>query len=104
RAADPIAISNAHGVVGQSFDREVLAELSGDEIGSFQLLLPVAIRFDLVDEDGTLFAAMSGEVTLTVSVEVQATYATAPVHRGLPDRCAHSATFPLDVARKSDVY
>src|SRR5262245_10151965 len=34
-AADPKAITDADGIVGQSFDREVLAELSVDERGPF---------------------------------------------------------------------
>jgi len=32
RAADLIAVSNAHGVIWQSLDREVLAELSVKEV------------------------------------------------------------------------
>src|SRR4029077_2325352 len=36
RAADLITIANAHGIIGQSFDCEVLAELSTDKVGSLQ--------------------------------------------------------------------
>src|SRR5215467_14197088 len=68
RAADLITVADAHGIIGQSFDREVLAELSVDEIGPLQLLLPKVIRFDLVDEDGALLTPVPGQVTLTVSV------------------------------------
>src|SRR5262249_15777422 len=50
-AADLVTVADAHGIVWQPFDREVLAELPVDEVGPLQLLLPVAIRFDLVDED-----------------------------------------------------
>src|SRR5947207_11290879 len=100
RAADPIAVADAHGVVGQSFDREVLAELSVDEVGPLQLILPIAIRFDLVDEDGALFAPVPGEITLTISVEIQPADATAAAYLSLPDRAMHSATLPLDVARE----
>jgi hypothetical protein len=32
-AADLITVADANGIVGQSFDREVLAELSVDEVG-----------------------------------------------------------------------
>src|SRR5262245_42530594 len=42
-AADLIAGTDANSVVGQSFDREILAELSVDEVGPLQLLLPIAI-------------------------------------------------------------
>jgi hypothetical protein len=39
-----------------------------NEAVPLQVLLPIAIRFDLVDEDGALLTAMSGEVALTVSL------------------------------------
>jgi len=68
RVADPITVTDAHRIVGQSFDGEVLAELSVDEVGALQLLLPMAIRFNLVDEDRPLFASMSAQVALTVSL------------------------------------
>src|SRR5215467_122420 len=68
RGADLITVADAHSIVRQSFDCEVLAELSINEVGSLELLLPIAIRFDLIDEDGTLLASMSSQVPLTVSV------------------------------------
>jgi hypothetical protein len=68
RGADLITVADAHSIVRQSFDCEVLAELSINEVGSLELLLPIAIRFDLIDEDGTLLASVTGQVTLTVSV------------------------------------
>jgi hypothetical protein len=61
-AADLIAVADANGIVGQSFDREVLAELSVDEVGPLQPLLPVAIRFDLVDKGGSLLTPVAGQV------------------------------------------
>src|SRR5262249_44791957 len=102
--ADLIAIADANGIVRQSFDREILAELSVDEVGPLQLLVPMAIRFDLVDENGALFAPVAGQVALTVSVEIQSIHATATAHRILPDAGVHGATLPLDVARKSNVH
>src|SRR5258705_3987508 len=104
RAADLITVADAHGIVGQSFDREVLAELSVDEVGPLQLLLPIAIRFDLVDEDGALLTPVSGQVALNVSVQIQPADPTAATHWILPDRGVHGATLPLDVARKPDIH
>jgi hypothetical protein len=69
-AADPVSIANAHRVVGQSVDGEVLAELSVDEVAPLQLLLPVAVRFDLIDVDRALLTAVAGQVALTVPVEI----------------------------------
>jgi hypothetical protein len=63
-----ITVADANGIVGQSFDREVLAELSVDEVGPVQLLMPVAIRFGLVDEGGSLLTPVAAQVALTVSV------------------------------------
>src|SRR6185295_17558148 len=104
RAADLIAVADADGIVGQSFDREVLAELSVDEVGPCQLLLPIAIRFDLVDEDGALLTPVPGQVALTVSVQIQPANPTAATHGILPNPGVHCATLPLDVARTSDVH
>jgi hypothetical protein len=44
RAADLITVASTNGIAS-AFDREVLAELSVDEVGPVQLLLPVAIGF-----------------------------------------------------------
>jgi hypothetical protein len=99
-----ITVTDAHRIVGQSFDGEVLAELSEDEVGPLQLFLPMTIRLDLVDEDSPLFASMSAQVTLTVSLQIQPGDATAATDRILPDRGVHRATVPLDVARQSDIH
>ena len=103
RAADLIAVADAHGIVGQSFDREVLAELSVDEVGPLQLLLPVAIRFDLVDEDGALLTPVPGQVALTVSVQIQPadpTAASAPdPSRSRCARCGPSTRCRAEVRR-----
>jgi hypothetical protein len=48
-AADLITIADANGIIGQSFHRKILAELSVNEVGPLQLFPPVAIRFYLVD-------------------------------------------------------
>ena len=69
-----------------------------------QLILPVAIRFDLIGEDGALLAPVPGQVALTVSFEIQPGNAAAASHGILPYPGAHRATLPLDVAWKSDVY
>src|SRR5262249_40641813 len=104
RAADLIPVADADGIILQSFDREVLAELSMDEVGPLQLLLPVAIRFDLVDEDGALFTAVPGEIALAVSIQIQPACATSAIHWIFPDRGVNRTTPPLDVLWKSVVY
>src|SRR5215468_7831971 len=63
--ADSITVADTNGIVRQSLGREVLAELSVDKIGPLQVLLPVAIRFDLVDEDGLLLTPVANQIALT---------------------------------------
>src|SRR5262249_9877634 len=104
RGADLITVADARGIVGQAFDREVLTELSVDEISPPQLPLPVTIRFDLVDEAGALLTSVPGQVPLTIAVEIQPADPTPVPHRSLPDRGVHSATLPLDVTRETDIH
>ena len=54
RAADPVAIADAHLVVGQAVDREVLAKLRMSEIGSAELFFPIAVGLDIIDGIVTL--------------------------------------------------
>src|SRR5262249_50250311 len=103
-AADLITVADAHGIVRQSFDREVLAELSMDEVSPRQLLLPIAVRFNLVDKDGSLLTPVPGQVALTVSVEAQSADPAAATGRILPDPSMDCAPLPLDVARKTNVH
>jgi hypothetical protein len=42
-----------------------------DEVGSVQPFLPVAIGFDLIDEGGSLFAAVTTQIGLAVSFQIQ---------------------------------
>ncbi len=103
-AADLITVPDVDGIVRQSFDREILAELTVDEIGPLELVLPIAIRFDLVDKDGSLLTPVAGQVALSVSVQIQPADPTAATHRSLPDPGVYGTTLPRDVARKSDVH
>ncbi len=79
RGADLKAVADAHGVIHQSFDRKTLAELPVNEIAPLQLLLPITIRFDLIHEHSSMFAAVPGQIALTVALEIQAAGATAAV-------------------------
>src|SRR5262249_12804831 len=102
--ADSITVADTDSIVRQSLDREVLTELSAHKSGPLQLLLPVAIRFDRVDEDGLLLTAVADQIALTVSFQIQPADPTAASHRSLPDRGVYSATLPRDITRKSDIH
>ena len=49
-----------------------------DETLSSELTPPVAVPAELVDKDRSLLAAMSGQVSLTVPVDVQPTHHPRP--------------------------
>ncbi len=102
-SADPVAVADADLVVAQSLDGEVLTELSVDEVVSAELALPVAVRLDLVDEDGTLLAAVSGQVTLSVPVDVELPYAPGAVDGVLEHAREHRLSLPRHVLRQADV-
>jgi hypothetical protein len=103
-AADPIPVADADGIVRQSLNREVLAELSVNEVGSPQLLAPISVRLHLVGEDGALFTPMSGQIALTVSVEIQPPNPAAAAHRILPYPRVNRAAAPSDVEWKPHVH
>jgi DNA-binding IclR family transcriptional regulator len=73
-------------------------------IASLQLVLPVAVGLDLIDEDGALLASMSRKIALTVSIKIQTAHTATALDRILRDRGVDSATLPLDIARESDVH
>src|SRR5512132_606856 len=103
-AADLVAVADAHLVVGQAFDGEVFAELTVAELSAAQLLFPVAIGFDLVDEHCAMLAAMTDEVALTVAVDVEPSYHAPAWNRRLPDGGVHALAVPPDVTWKPSVY
>src|SRR4051794_25629886 len=103
RAADPVAVADAYLVVAEPFHREVLAELPVDEVASSQLVLPVAIRLDLIDEDGALLAAVPGTITLAVAVHVELADAASAADGILVDAGEHALPLPRHVLGHADV-
>ena len=104
RFADAIPVADAHLVVGQALDGEVLAELPEGEVAPAKLVLPVAVGSDLVDEHGTLLAAVAGQVALSVAVDVEAPHHPPPRDGRLPDGRVDGPAVPGDVAREADVH
>ncbi len=103
RGADLVPVTDANHIVGQPSDREILAELSVNEISPPKLLLPMTIGFDLIHEHGALLASVPGQIALPVAVQIQ-TADTAAAGDGIfPDPRSHRAAIPLDVTRQADV-
>jgi hypothetical protein len=74
------------------------------EVDPVELLLPIAIGFDLIDEGGSLFAAVAAQIALAVSFQVQPTDPAPAVHGTFPNPGVYSAALPFDVAWKSDIH
>ena len=102
-AADPVMVSNAHLCVRQALDGEILAELPIGEILSTQLILPIAIGVDLIDEHGPVLAAMASQVPLSVAVDVEPAHHARAFNRRLPDGGVHGLALPRDVPRQTDI-
>jgi hypothetical protein len=104
RLADPVAVTDAHLVVRQPIDGEVLSELPVDEIVPAELLLPVAVGVDLVDQHRAVLAAVAGEVALPIAVEVEPARHPGSGHRLLPDAGVDHRAAPGHVLRLANVH
>jgi hypothetical protein len=102
--ANPILIADADLVISQSFDREVLAELSEGEIAAAQKALPVLIRVDLVDKDGPLLSSVTFEISLRITINVEFANHPAPRNRILPHGRSDSFAIPRHFTWQANVY
>ena len=102
--ADAVAVADAHLVVGQPVDGEVLAEDPPAQVGAVQVLTPVLVGLGLVDHDRALLAAVSAQVALPVAVEVQPARHHRSGNRLFPDAGVHRLPVPRDVAWQADVH
>ena len=104
RLAYPVPVADTDLVVSQAVDREVFPELAVAEVVAAEMLLPVPVRRHLVDQHGPLLAAVTLEIPLPVTVDVQPADHDRPVHRFLPNARVHGFTLPGDIARQSNVH
>ena len=72
RSPDAVPVADAHLVVGQPLDGEVLAELPEREARAVERFLPEAVRGELVDQHRALLAPVATQVALPVAVDVEA--------------------------------
>ncbi len=102
-ASDPIAISDAHRLVRQALDGEVLPELPIGEVMSTELFLPIPVRVDLINEDGPVLAAVTRQVALPVAVDIEPPHPAAAFNGCLPDGGMDTLAAPRNVARQAHV-
>ena len=104
RLANAVAITDAHLVIGQAVDCEVLPELPVLEVIAVQLLLPVPVGRHLVHEHRPVLPAMPRQVALAVAVDVQPPHHPRSPGRPLPHRRAHRPAAPGHIPRQADVH
>jgi hypothetical protein len=102
-AADPVAIANAHLLVGQAVDGKVFSELSIGEIVSTELALPIVIGVDLIDEDGSVLAAVPRQVPLSVAVDIESPYQAPALNRCFPNGGVDGLLSPREVTGQTHV-
>ena len=91
-------IANTHFGIRQPLDSKILSELAIGKIASSELGLPITIRFDLVDKDCPVFAAMPRQISLAVPIDVEPSGHPSALNRRFPDGGVDSFPLPLDVA------
>jgi hypothetical protein len=94
---DAIPVADVDVVVAESVDREVLPELADLEVVAAEVILPVAVRLDLVDEHSALLTTVSVEISLAVAVDVEPTRYARPSDGALPDPGVDRAPVPGDI-------
>src|SRR5947199_2692812 len=102
-APNPIAIADAHLVVGQPFDGEILAELSIAEVASIEIGLPIAIGLYLVNKDGPMLATVPHKIPLAITVDVEPLHHTPALNGCLPNAVVYRPSLPRDIARQTHV-
>ena len=96
-------ISNTHFCIRQTVDRKILSELSMNEVVSPEMALPIPIGIQLIDKYGSTFAAVTIQVTLAVTVQVETACHPRPFDRRFPNAGVHRFALPNDVARQTNI-
>ncbi len=103
RLANAVPVADAHFVVTQRVDGEVLPEGAVLQVVPAEVFLPVVVGLDLVDEHGALLATVPVEVALAVTVDIEPPHQAWPLDGPFPDTRVHGAPLPGDGLGKADV-
>jgi hypothetical protein len=104
RTADAVAIADADLIIGKTFYRQVLAELTVLRVVPLKMLLPVAIGVELIDHYGAVLSAVSCEVALSITIEIETARHYPAGYRLFPYGRSDDSALPFDVARKADIH
>jgi hypothetical protein len=97
-------IADTHFSIRQSFDCKIFSELAIGKVVSTELVFPITIRFDLVDKDCPVFAAMPRQISLAVSIDIEPSCHASALNRRFPDGGVDGFALPLDVAWQAYIY
>lgn len=99
-----VAIANANLVVRKPLNGEILSKLAADEVFASEKAFPVVIRVHLINKDGTLLSAVTGEIALGVAIDVELAHHSPAFHWRFPDRGTDSLAVPCHVTWKANIY
>src|SRR5580704_10980267 len=104
RVTNAVAIADADLVIRKPLDGEIFSKLAEDEILTSEEILPVVIGIHLIDKNGALLSAMTGQIALAVANNIELAHHLPSRHWIFPDRGADGLTVPSYVARKTDIH
>src|SRR5208282_119290 len=82
---DAVSIADAHIVISKPLDGEVFAELAESKIVAAQKALPVMVRVHLVDKNGAVLPAVTGEIGLRISIDIELVHHSPSINWRFPD-------------------
>jgi hypothetical protein len=82
---DAVSISDAHLVIRKSLDGKVFSELAESKIVAAQQALPVLVRIHLVDEYGAVLPAVTGEIALRITIDIERACHSPSINWRFPD-------------------
>ena len=104
RVTDAISIADAYLVVSKSFNGKVFSELAKSKVTAAQNALPVMVRIHLVDEDSAVLPAVTFQVGLRITVDIELAHQPPSINWSFPDGRSDRFAVPCHVARKADIY
>jgi len=104
RTTDAVLISDANFVIRKPLNCEVFSELSRDKVITSEKVLPVVIGVQLINKNRAVLPAVTGEVGLRITIDIELADHSPSGNRRFPDRGSDSFSVPHDVARQTDIY
>jgi hypothetical protein len=104
RVANAVSIANADLVIKKPVNREVLSELAEDKIIPSENTFPVVVGVHLINENRALLSAVTGEIGLRIAIDIELAHHSPSRDGRLPNRRAHTLTFPCHITGETDIY